>query len=78
MKTGREDLASLEFDSEANAMYLKLRKGKVASTEPLTDSIFADLDEKKKILGLEFLLPPTLKKEIKMQLHSPARRQSKR
>jgi hypothetical protein len=27
-------LASLEFDNEANALYPKLRKGKVASSEP--------------------------------------------
>ncbi|MDG6926752.1 MAG: DUF2283 domain-containing protein [Nitrososphaerota archaeon] len=71
-------MASLEFDNEENAMYLRLRKGKVSSTEPLADNIFADLDEKKKVLGLEFLLPPTLKKEIKTQLRSPARRPSKR
>jgi uncharacterized protein YuzE len=71
-------LASLEFDSEENAMYLRLRKGKVSSTEPLADNIFADLDEKKKVLGLEFLLPPTLRKEIKTQLRYPARRPSKR
>ena len=71
-------MASLEFDNEENAMYLRLRKGKVSSTEPLADNIFADFDEKKKVLGLEFLLPPTLKKEIKTQLRSPARRPSKR
>jgi uncharacterized protein YuzE len=58
-------------------MYLRLRKGKVSSTEPLADNIFADLDEKKNVLGLEILLPPNLKKEIKTQLHSPARRHSK-
>ena len=71
-------MASLEFDSEVNAMYLRLRKGKVSSTEPLADNIMVDLDEKKRILGLEFLLPPTVKKEIKAQLASPGRRQSRR
>jgi uncharacterized protein YuzE len=59
-------------------MYLRLRKGKVSSTEPLADNIFADLDDKRKVVGLEFLLPATIKKEIKTQLHSPARRTSKR
>jgi uncharacterized protein YuzE len=57
-------LASLEFDSEVNAMYLRLRKGKVSFTGPLADNIFADLDEKKKVLGLEFLLPSNLKRDI--------------
>jgi uncharacterized protein YuzE len=70
-------MASLEFDSEVNAMYLRLRKGKVSSTEPLADNIMVDF-EKKRVLGLELLLPPTLKKEIKAQLVSPARRQSRR
>ncbi len=71
-------MASLKFDSEVNAMYLRLRKGKVFSTEPLADNIIVDLDENKRILGLELLLPPTVKKEIKAQLVSPARRQVKR
>lgn len=71
-------MASVEFDSEANAMYLRLRKGKVSSTEPLADNITVDLDEKKRVLGLELLLPSTVKKEIKAQLVSPARKQSKR
>lgn len=70
-------MASLEFDSEVNAMYLRLRRGKVSSTEPLADNIMVDLDAKKRVLGLEFLLPPTVKKEIKAQLVSPARRQSR-
>ena len=38
-------MASLEFDSEVNAMYLRLRKGKVSSTEPLADNIMVDLEE---------------------------------
>jgi len=71
-------MASLEFDSEVNAMYVRLRRGKVSSTEPLADNIMVDLDEKKRVLGLEFLLPPTVKKEIKSQLVSPARRQPRR
>jgi len=27
-------MASFEFDQEANALYLRLRKGKVSSSEP--------------------------------------------
>jgi len=71
-------MASLEFDSEVNAMYLRLRKGKVSSTEPLADNIMVDLDEKKRVLGLELLLPPTVKEEIKSQLVPPARRRPRR
>jgi uncharacterized protein YuzE len=29
----------LEFDEEAAAVYLKVRKGKVASTEPLAENV---------------------------------------
>ena len=71
-------MASLEYDGEVNAMYLRLRKGKVFSTEPLADDIMVDLDEKQRVLGLELLLPPTVKKEIKAQLVSPARKPSRR
>jgi uncharacterized protein YuzE len=71
-------MASLEFDSEVNAMYLRLRKGKVSSTELLADNIMVDLDEKKRVLGLELLLPPTVNQEIKAQLVSPAHRRARR
>jgi hypothetical protein len=32
-------MASLEFDEEAAALYLKLRKGKVSFSEPLADNM---------------------------------------
>lgn len=67
-------MASLEFDKETNSLYLRLRKGKVASTEPLADNMAVDLDSKKNVVGLEVLLPPTIKKEIKAQLVRPSRR----
>lgn len=66
-------MASLEFDRDAGALYLRLRKGKVASSEPLADNMVIDLDSKKKIVGLEFLLPPKMKKEIRAQLVRPTR-----
>ncbi len=67
-------MASLKFDKEANALYLRLTKGKVSSSEPLADNIVIDFDEKKRVVGLELLLPPTIKKEIKAQLVSPSHR----
>ncbi len=63
-------MASLEFDKQVNALYLRLGKGKIFSSEPLADNIVVDFDEKKKVLGLELLLPSTIKKEIKAQLTS--------
>jgi len=44
-------MASLEFDKQVNALYLRLRKGKIFSSEPLAHNIVIDLDEKKKVLG---------------------------
>jgi uncharacterized protein YuzE len=61
-------LASLEFDRKTDALYLRLKKGKVSSSEPLADNLIVDLDAKKKVVGIELLLPPTVKKEIKAQL----------
>ncbi len=61
-------MASLEFDKEADAFYLRLKKGRVSSSEPLADNMVVDLDSKKKVLGIELLLPPTVRKEIKAQL----------
>ena len=67
-------MALLEFDRDVDALYLRLRKGKVSSSEPLADNIVVDLDSRKRVIGLELLLPPTMKKEIKAQLVQPKRR----
>ncbi len=65
---GWKDLASLEFDNRINALYLRLKKGKVSSTEPLADNMAIDLDKDGKVLGLELLLPQEIKEEIKAQI----------
>jgi len=61
-------MVSLEFDNEANALYLKLGKGKVSSTEPLADNMIVDLDKNGKVLGLELLLPSKIREEMKAQI----------
>ena len=61
-------MASLEFGKEADALYLRLKEGKVSSSEPLADNMVADLDSKKKVLGIGLILPPTVRKETKAQL----------
>jgi len=48
---------SIEFDSEVNAMYIRLKKGKVDKSEPLADNVIMDVDKKGKALGIEILLP---------------------
>ncbi len=61
-------MASLEFDDEVNALYLKLRRGKVASSEPLAENVILDLDDKEKIIGLELLLPRAVSQKVIAQL----------
>ena len=61
-------MASLEFDDEVNALYVRLRKGKVSSTEPLADNMSVDLDNDGKVLRLEVLLPQEIREEIKAQI----------
>lgn len=61
-------MASLEFDSKINALYLRLRKGRVSSTEPLADNMAVDLDKDGKVLGLELILPKEIREEVKAQI----------
>ena len=60
-------MASLEFDGEVNDLYLKLRKGKVASSEPLAENVILDLDDKENVIGLELLLPRTVSQKLTAQ-----------
>ena len=60
-------MVSLEFDEKVNALYLRLGKGKVSSTEPLADNMLVDLDKDGKVLGLELLLPHKIK-EVRAQI----------
>ena len=39
-------MVSVEFDPKANAIYIKIKGGKVEVSEPLSDDIIVDLDEK--------------------------------
>ncbi|MFW6194462.1 MAG: DUF2283 domain-containing protein [Halobacteriota archaeon] len=50
-------MASVEFDPKVNAMYVRLKKGEVAESEPLADNVVLDIDENGEVLGIEFLVP---------------------
>ncbi len=50
-------MVSVEFDLKVNAMYIRLKEGKVSESEPLADNIVVDLDEKGEVVGIEVLLP---------------------
>ena len=64
----QKGMASLEFDEEAGALYLRLRRGKVSSSEPLAENVILDVDAKGKLLGLELLLPREIKPDVKAKL----------
>ncbi|ADB57184.1 DUF2283 domain-containing protein [Archaeoglobus profundus] len=59
-------MVSVEFDPEVNALYIRLKDGKVKTSEPLADNIIIDLDENDEVLGIEILLPA--KSEISKRL----------
>jgi uncharacterized protein YuzE len=50
-------LASLEYDESCNALYIRIKRGKVAETEPVSDNIILDLNKKGEIIGIEILGP---------------------
>ena len=45
----------ITYDKIANAAYMTLRKGKVAKTLEMSDSVIIDLDKKGNLLGIELL-----------------------
>ncbi|MCJ7633134.1 DUF2283 domain-containing protein [Candidatus Bathyarchaeota archaeon] len=50
-------MASLAYDSNCNALYIRLKRGKVAESEPVSDNVILDLNKKGEILGIEVLGP---------------------
>ncbi len=45
----------IEYDPQADALYIQLRKGKIAQTVETSHYIYADVDEEGQPLGLEIL-----------------------
>lgn len=54
------------YDKEADAMHLRVKKGKVYKTVQVTDCFLVDIDKKGQVLGIEmlFLSSQMSKKEI--------------
>lgn len=50
-------MASLEYDSTCNALYIRLKRGRVAESEPISDNLILDLNKKGEIIGVEVLSP---------------------
>ncbi|MEE8403373.1 MAG: DUF2283 domain-containing protein [Candidatus Hydrothermarchaeaceae archaeon] len=59
-------MVSVEFDREVNALYLRLKKGKVEKSDPVADNIVFDLNEEGNMIGIEILLPRTDPKLLKV------------
>ncbi len=45
----------IEYDSEAHAVYIKVKPGKVTKTIEYKDNLLIDLDDKGNLLGVEIL-----------------------
>ena len=45
----------ITYDKVADAAYMTLRKGRVAKTVEMSDSVIIDLDKKGNLLGIEML-----------------------
>jgi uncharacterized protein YuzE len=50
-------MASLEYDPSSTALYVRMKKGKVAKSKPLADNIVLDLNGKNELLGIEIIGP---------------------
>lgn len=50
-------MVSVEFNSEVNALYIRLKKRKVDKSESLGDNVIVDVDKKGEAMGIEILLP---------------------
>jgi len=50
-------MASFEYDPSSTALYVRIKRGKVASSKPLADNIILDLNRKNEVLGIEIIGP---------------------
>jgi uncharacterized protein YuzE len=50
-------MASLEYDPSSTALYVRMKKGRVAKSRPLADNIIVDLNAKNELLGIEIIGP---------------------
>lgn len=50
----------LKYDPDAEALYLTLREGLAAETIEIEESVYVDLDDDERPIGVEFLNPGDL------------------
>lgn len=56
---------NIEYDSVADAMYMKVGSGKITKTLKMQDRLIVDLDNKNNVIGIELLEASTQKGFIK-------------
>ncbi len=57
-------MASVSYDKEARAIYVKLDEQKIVKTIPLGEDRFLDVDNSGNVVGFEILLPQNISEEI--------------
>ena len=61
----------IKYDPDADAMYLTLRKDKVASTKEIDENTIIDFDKNGQVIGIEILFVkernPSLLKELQVE-----------
>jgi len=61
----------IKYDKEAQATYITLRKGVIAKTIKLMDSLLVDVDKKNNLVGIEILGPLPIREKIKANFKIP-------
>jgi uncharacterized protein YuzE len=56
-------MASVTFDREAKALYVKVSKGKPVKTIPMGEGAFMDISKDGKAIGLEIVFPESTPQE---------------
>jgi len=46
---------TIRYDSDADALYIRIREGKVLESDEVEDRIIVDYDEKGNVVGIEVL-----------------------
>jgi uncharacterized protein YuzE len=67
-------LVLLKYDRKAKTFYVEIRQAKVAQIEPLSDSIFFDLDDKGDGVGTDLILTKDLPEETARKISVAAAR----
>ena len=60
----------INYDKDADAMYIELRNGKFAKNKKVNEDIILDLDKQGKVLGIELLsVSKNLPNEVLSEIH---------